>query len=46
MSCAVLGLPRSSYYHRAKRRDQKRLREAIEGIDQMRTRPGPYAQSS
>ena len=32
VSCAVLGLPRSSYYHQAKLRDQKRLREAIEEI--------------
>ena len=28
-SCAVLGLPRSSYYHRGKRRDRQSLREAI-----------------
>ena len=28
-SCAVLGLPRSSYYHRAKRRARHSLREAI-----------------
>ena len=29
-TCAALGLPRSSYYHRAKGRDQQGLREAIE----------------
>ncbi len=31
-SCAVLGLPRSSYYHNASRRDQQSLREAIVDI--------------
>jgi len=29
MSCAVLGLPRSSYYYQAKPRDEQPLREAI-----------------
>ena len=32
MSCAVLGLPRSSYYHRAKPRDEQPLREAIVAV--------------
>lgn len=32
MSCAALGLPRSSYYHHAKPRDEQRLREAIVAV--------------
>lgn len=31
-TCAVLDLPRSSYYHQAQGRDQQGLREAIEGL--------------
>ena len=31
-SCAALGLPRSSYYHRGKPRDRQSLREAIVAI--------------
>ena len=31
-SCAVLGLPRSSYYHQAKPRDEQSLREAIVAV--------------
>jgi transposase InsO family protein len=31
-SCAVLGLPRSSYYHHGKPRDQQPLREAIADV--------------
>ena len=33
-SCAVLGLPRSSYYHHKKPRDQQSLREAIVDVAQ------------
>ncbi|MCE2471355.1 MAG: IS3 family transposase [Anaerolineae bacterium] len=36
-SCAVLGLPRSSYYHQAKPRDEQGLREAI--VEIARRRP-------
>ena len=32
VSCAVLGLARSSYYHLAKRRDEQPLREAIVAV--------------